>query len=79
MFLTQSEFFNVIRWSTPGGAIPTEYKVFRNGQLIVTVPAGAKLEVEDHNLKKGATYSYQIIAENGAGTVAEGIVTITCN
>lgn len=79
MFLTQSEFFNVVRWSNPGGATPTQYKVFRNGQFITTVPVEAKLEVEDHNLKKGATYSYQVIAENGVGTVAEGTINITCN
>ena len=69
VFLTQSEFYNVIRWSTPGDVLPTHYQVFRDGTLIATVPVGNKLAIEDHNRKKGTTYSYLILAKNGNGTI----------
>lgn len=77
VFLTQSEFFNVLRWSPPGGSTVLQYKIFRDDMLIATVSASSKLEYEDHNRKKGATYNYKVIAESAFGIISEGENSIT--
>ena len=77
-FLTESDLFNVIRWSPPPGAIPTQYKIFCGSVLIATLP-GSTLQFEHHNLKKNKSYSYSVFAEDETGTIASGTITIKCH
>ena len=49
-----------------GGAEITEYKVYRNGTLIATVPAD-RLWYNDTNVTNGVTYTYYVTAVNSVG------------
>lgn len=78
-FFTQTERFIVVKWSPSEGVFPLQYKIFRDGELIATVPATNKLAIEDHNRKKGTAYSYQVDAEDDSGTIATGTTTLICH
>ncbi len=58
-----------LTWKKPaddGGSSIIEYRVYRNGSLISTVPHG-QLYYNDSNVKNGITYSYYVTAVNSAG------------
>lgn len=76
-FLTQTEFFNEIRWQPPSnGTLPANYKIYRDGALIAVIPASSPRIFEDHNRKKNRRYIYRIDAENETGVIATGKIQI---
>ena len=58
-----------LTWNAPendGGLTITEYRVYRNGTKIATVPAN-QLWYNDTNVDNGQTYTYYVTAVNAAG------------
>ncbi|AGB05273.1 parallel beta-helix repeat (two copies) [Aciduliprofundum sp. MAR08-339] len=58
-----------LTWSAPadnGGSAITEYRIYRNGTLIATVPA-SRLWYNDTNVTPGQTYIYYVTAVNSVG------------
>ena len=58
-----------LTWTAPaddGGSAITEYKIYRNGALIATVPA-SQLWYNDTNVVNGQTYTYYVTAVNSVG------------
>ena len=74
-FLTETNIFNKLTWTAPDNITALRYRIFRNGELIATVPAG-QLSFEDNNLKRKHTYTYFIAAEGPGGSGAVGTVTV---
>ena len=74
-FLTETNIFNRLTWAAPDNITALRYRIFRNGELIATVPAG-QLSFEDNNLKRKHTYTYFIAAEGPGGSGAIGTVTV---
>ena len=58
-----------LSWNTSadnGGSAITEYRIYRNGTLIATVPA-TQIWYNDTNVINGVNYSYYVTAVNSAG------------
>jgi Beta-1,3-glucanase/Bacterial Ig-like domain (group 3) len=77
-FATQSDLINIITWQAPtSGTTPVLYRIYRDPQLtqlIGTVPASSvcnnMFKFEDHNRKKGRTYTYFIVSVDAFGAVS---------
>ncbi len=72
-FATQTEFVNVITWEAPTtGHPPALYKIYRDVQLtdLIATVQGERLRFEDHNRRKGRSYSYFIVSIDTAGQVS---------
>ncbi len=79
VFLTQVDFFNVIRW-TQGATSNTEYRIYRDADLtnlIGTVAAGGQRVFEDHNRSPGTTYTYYIAGFSGGSLIQQTQISIT--
>jgi hypothetical protein len=67
---TQTDFVNILTWEAPtAGAAPVSYRIYRDRtltKLIEVVRANKKLRFEDHDRKKGKTYSYFIVSVDQA-------------
>lgn len=75
-FLTQTDFVNIISWTVPSFFITVKYQIFRNGILVSEKPVSHP-SFEDHNRKKGETYTYTIVALNAQGnTLTVGNVVV---
>jgi hypothetical protein len=79
-FASQSDYINVLKWKTPlSGNPPVAYRIYRDSslKLIAEVPSGRHLKFNDHNRKKGKTYTFFIVSVDQLGDVsAPAIVTI---
>jgi DNA-binding beta-propeller fold protein YncE len=77
-FLTQTDIYNLITWQ--GLPLAVFYAIYRDAahtDLAATVPADATfLEFEDHNRKKGVSYSYYIVAVD-ANSIQTDLVPVT--
>ena len=66
----QPDFVNILTWETPTtGATPVSYRIYRDSTLtkaIAVVRANKKLRFEDHDRKKGKTYTYFIVSVDQA-------------
>ena len=75
IFATQTDIVNIITWKSPRqGAVPTSYRIYRDKaltRLIRIIPADSKLRFEDHNRKKGKTYTYFIVSVDALGRVSK--------
>lgn len=63
-FLTQTDHFNLIKWSAPSGLTPSGYEIFRDAaltDLIATLPNDV-FEYIDHNRMPKHLYSYFVVA-----------------
>jgi len=77
VFLTQTDFFNVLTWTTPSDSAPVvDYQIVRDGIEIAKISANAPRRYEDHKLKKGHRYRYTVNGLNTTGTAATGTATI---
>ena len=65
-FGRQTGFVNILTWEAPtAGAAPVAYRIYRDSTLtkaIAVVRANKKLRFEDHDRKKGKTYTYFIVS-----------------
>ena len=82
VFLTQTEFVNILTWQPPTTGTPVSYIIYRDALLTDvagTVLATANpLQFVDHSRKPGATYTYYIIAVDASGnTSAASVIPIT--
>ena len=68
--LLKQIFVNILTWEAPtAGAAPVSYRIYRDRtltELIEVVRANKKLRFEDHDRKKGKTYSYFIVSVDQA-------------
>ena len=83
VFFTQTDLVNILSWSAPPsyGVAPTIYTIYRNDgtstEFVASVPAST-LTYEDHNRKKGITYTYYVYSSNQYGALSQPVsVTIT--
>lgn len=75
---TQTEYFNVLRWSPSptaafGGVL--DYRIYRNGILIAQIPFN-RLCFEDHLQRKGVRAVYTITAVAPGGLESAGLTII---
>jgi len=56
----------------------TGYRVFRNGELVIDLPAGSTNFAETIALNSGQTVTYQVIAYNEIGDSTGATAKITC-
>ena len=75
-FLTQTDLYNQIRWEAPENTTPSSYEIFRDGELIATLPGNQTVYL-DHNRNKNETSTYLVVALVGQATVAEGTIAIS--
>jgi YVTN family beta-propeller protein len=79
-FGVEYELFNTLVWQpNPLGTPTGGYIIFRNGVQIASLNAGT-FKYKDHNIKKGVTYTYTIVAvlSNGVPSVV-ATITIPCS
>ncbi|MFI5332670.1 MAG: beta-propeller fold lactonase family protein [Candidatus Babeliales bacterium] len=70
IFLTQTDYINVITWTTPTTVTPVSYQLYRDAaltDLAGTVPANGPLRFKDHNRNPKLTYTYYLVAVDQAG------------
>lgn len=84
IFLTQTEFYNVITWTAlTTGFVPVQYAIYRDASftdLVGVVPANGPLIFEDHNRKKKQIYTYYVVAVNMFGiNLLLGSTLVQCN
>lgn len=70
--LTKIDRVHVIRWEESNGLCVTEYRVYRNGELIAVVSADGPLEYWDH-CRNGKTDTYTVRAVNQFGDVSSSV------
>ncbi len=73
-YLTQTEYVHKICWTPSPGECVVSYQIFRNGELIVTVPADQLKYLDRCRSKKEDSYSVRAV--NALGEVSAPI-TIT--
>ena len=80
-FLTQTELFVAITWSSfiNGDVVILQYSIFRDGELIATIPATDPRQFTDHNRKRNSAYTYTVVAEDLDGAIAEGSISMICH
>lgn len=66
-FLTQTAYNNEIRWSASTTPSVISYNIYRNGELVATVPATSPLFYQDPNARKKEVYTYEVTAVNAQG------------
>lgn len=71
-YLTQTDFYNLIIWSSPGSFTIQKYQIFRNaaktdlaGQVFVAPEVA--LQFEDHGLQEDQSYSYFVYGVTQSG------------
>ncbi|CUI16294.1 hypothetical protein PNK_0667 [Candidatus Protochlamydia naegleriophila] len=66
-FLSQTEFVNILKWSSSKDASIIAYNLSRNGALIASIPANCSLTYRDRDRKKNKRDFYQLTAVNAEG------------
>ena len=73
-FVTQTDYINTLTWEAPTqGTPPVEYKIYLDSSLqkeIAVVFNHHRLRFEDHNRKKGKTYTYFIVSVDRKGNIS---------
>lgn len=70
IFLTQTDYVNIITWGVPTFIVPVTYSIYRDAtltDLAGTIPATASPIFQDHNRNPQVTDTYYIVAKNEAG------------
>ena len=86
IFLSQTEFLNVLRWSAPQPQLSpiVSYKIYGNQaltDLIATVPANGPLEYSVHNVLAYHPYTYYLVSVDANGMTSLPVsipVTFDC-
>lgn len=63
-FLTQTDLINELHWSPSLSPSIVSYNIYRNGELIASVPSTDPLVYRDHNRKSKEFYTYEVTAVN---------------
>ena len=71
-FGTAYELYNQLTWTSSPSPEVIGYFIYRDGQKIATVNAST-YTYQDHNRKKGVSYTYAITAFNSAGNESSPI------
>ncbi|CDR33764.1 hypothetical protein [Criblamydia sequanensis] len=74
-FATQYELYNQLTWGASPSLDVIGYFIYRDGQRIASVPAST-LSYQDHNRKKGVSYSYSVTAFNSSDEESAPITII---
>lgn len=72
-FGLQYEFYNQLTWSPSPSTGVAGYYIYRDGEKIATVNT---LTYQDHNRKKGVSYTYSVTAFNSEGDESEPITVV---
>lgn len=70
IFLTQTDYINIISWTTPTNVTPVSYTLYRDAALttaVGTVAVGEPLFFADHNRNPTISYTYYLVAVDQAG------------
>lgn len=82
IFLSQTEYANVITWSPPtSGMPPVSYKIYRDANLtnlVATIPANKPLEFVEHNVQPKVSYTYYLVSVS-ADDQTSAAVSVTVN
>lgn len=81
VFLTQTDYINVISWTVPNLPNLVSYNVYRDAALTqlvgsVTVSPTTPLQIADHNRNPRLSYTYYVVGVSAAGTATLGSVTV---
>lgn len=71
VFLTQTDYVNILTWSAPTAAQAVSYNIYRDAaltDLAGSVSANGPLEFFDHNRVKGQVYTYYVVSVSENGT-----------
>ncbi len=72
-FLLQTDRIHRVVWfPSPSGCL-VEYRVFRNGVLVQTIPASGPFEYIEHNRKRGKTDVYTVVVVNSFNQTSEPV------
>lgn len=75
-FATQTDRVHRLTWQPSQDPSVIGYHVYRNGQLIATIPASGPFIYDDHNRRKRVADVYVVTAFNAAG-MESAILTVT--
>ena len=70
-----SHFYNIITWTKPAYLSIDHYEVCKNREFtdcIGPIAAGSELKLEDHDVIKGHTYTYYVLAKSQFGILSIG-------
>ena len=70
-----SHFYNIITWTKPAYLSIDHYEVCKNREFtncVGPIAAGSELKLEDHNVIKGHTYTYYVLAKSQFGILSIG-------
>lgn len=75
-FFTQTDRIHQLTWTPSSDKTVVAYKIFRNGQLIATIPASCAFLYNDHNRSINVSDTYVLLAVNAFGTESTSL-TVT--
>jgi len=76
-FLTQTDYINRLQWNPSQDPTVVGYFLYRNGQLIASIPASGPFQFEDHNRKKKEIDVYSLTSVNANGVQSSPPLVIT--
>jgi hypothetical protein len=74
-FRLEHELYNQLRWTSSPSPETTSYFIYRDGEQIATVNASTST-YQDHNRKKGVSFSYAITALDSVGNESSPVSII---
>lgn len=77
IFLTQIDYIHRLTWTPSSDSSVVSYLIFRNGELIATVPASGPYVYFDHNRHKHEEDTYVLVAVNEQGTQSSVLIATT--
>jgi DNA-binding beta-propeller fold protein YncE len=66
-FVTQTEYVNILQWSSSKDPAVVKYLLYRNGVLIAKIPRSKPLKYTDHDQPKDNVTTYTLIAVDASG------------
>jgi hypothetical protein len=67
IFIDDTDHYVALQWCASPSTSVVRYLISRNGREIGSVPSSGPLNFTDHDLKKGKTYTYTIVAVTSTG------------
>jgi len=74
-FLLQNDLYNQLTWTPSASPQIIGYFIYRDGNRIAKVDAST-YTYEDHNRKKGVSYTYAVTALNSSGNESSPVTIV---